>query len=1147
MHFASLKLRGFKSFVDPAELLVEPGLTGIVGPNGCGKSNLVEALRWIMGESSASKMRAAGMDDVIFSGTRLRPPHNVAEVALRITNTSRDAPAAWNDSDEIQVVRRIERSTGSSYSINGQDARARDVRLFFSDVASGARSVSMVSQGQVASLLNAKPQARRQLLEEAAGIVGLQSRRHEADLKLNGAEANLERLADIIAEIETQQANLQRQSRQAMRYRQVSERIRNLLAQLLLRRWLDATEDHERENAALNELETEIVTSTQQVAHENAILLNAQESLKNEEEVLARVDRAVGDLRLERVSLDAERRHYHEQKTSSESQLAQLGDDLAKGRSLISDVVKDLENLDNEETEIRCSEETYAREQSDTLEQVDQLERIVTRVETDVIAKSEQRAVHFARQEAMEMRRLDLESRDSRLELEMAVLKESNNADENESDVEFVLESLQKECSEAAYDLDQARESLGTTQEIHSINQNRAEVARVNLRRAESAVSRLQAEYDALAALAAGHRTEQDAPILDLVAVRSGYEKALGAAFGDELDASTEPGGPATWTGADPLDRPSPLPGDLPALASFVTAPPELSRRLSQTAVVPDHDGDRLASGLEPGQRLVSCEGRMWRWDGYVVHDMDSTVATRIAMRARLETLASDVKVAHDAQETCKTGLARIESELDDTYRQVQLAQASVETGTQSLQNAQDKLRDTSSNFDTLRLQRQNRKSRLDQLESERRELRTELESLRSELEKQEVLIPESELVSARKLLVDERARLSRTRSTLDRVQRTIEENHARLREIAALRTSRTQNHGELTLWVEELDARRCELETTLVRLQKLPQALETRAADLDLRTMESERTLRDARDSVARAQGKLAESTRSLRACESTLAGLRERRASAEVLTAQAKFATDEGANVIESQLGLQPHELVKTIPDIENLATAVHLQTQHDRATRERDNIGAVNLLAQSEAEELELRLRALYAERDELEEAIQRLRRSLHDLNREGRQRLRAAFTTIDDHFQKLNAFFLGGSSRLVLTDSDDPLEAGLDIEVNPSGKDVMRLSLLSGGEKSAASLSLLFALFLTNPAPICVLDEVDDSLDDANVGRFCDLLDELSKSGRSRFLVISHKIQTMARMDRLYGVTMGEPGVSQLLSVDLSGTDHLQLAA
>ena len=1147
MHFSRLRLSGFKSFVDPTDFVIDAGLTGIVGPNGCGKSNLLESLRWVMGEASAKKMRGGEMDDVIFAGTDFRPGRNVSEVVLTLDNSKRDAPPAWNDSEEIQVSRRIERGGGSAYRINGQDARARDVQLFFADIASGTKSSALVSQGQISDLIRSKPAARRHLLEEAAGIAGLQSRRHEAELRLKGAETNLERLGDVVGGLEQQLAALQRQARQAQRYRRLSDRIREAESRWLLRRWMDACGSVTSSEEALQAIEAEVAEATRMVAEATTAQANAAEALPPLRDAEAQAGAALNELQVGRVALEAEERRLNEQRREIAERLRQIESDLERERTLAEDAARALAQMDEEEAALTRQRDGEAEAIATADKASEAMKTTVAELEARVTARAEERAARTARRQALEARTSDLESRIARLDNQTREIEAERGQLNLGLDDTDSLDRLRREEADAEQHLTTAREAFAQAQADHVASREQEEASRAAFREADQALTRMTAERDALQALVARESSGGGAPVLDSLQVAEGYETALGVALGEDLDAPLGDDGAAGWTLLPPLGDASALPGGAEPLSNHVTAPSELARRLGQIGVVSDEQGAALARDLRPGQRLVSASGKLWRWDGYVVRDAESSAAARLAQRARLEALNQQLGAATQRRDATHQAQEAARAQVAEAARSENSTRSAADEAADALSAAREARRAQESLSQAAEARRGDLAAMTERISGERAELASALATARQELSEIPPASAEDGLEALREELIARRADLSGLQGERDHLHREAEFRERRLTAIAQERQSwqgRAQGAGGR---IEDLDARRKAGQDEAAALESKPEQIEAQRRDLATRLDAAEAVRRDAADKRAAAETALAQCDRALRQADGQLSDQREERARREGSVENARQIATEVSRQIRERLEIEPDALAETVADSDQLPGAQDLEDRFGKVVRERENMGPVNLRAEIEAQEVDEQLSVMLSEREDLEEAIQRLRRGIGELNREGRERLMTAFEEIDGHFQRLHKRLFGGHARLSLVDSDDPLEAGLEIEASPSGKKLQILSLLSGGEQALTALALIFALFLTNPSPVCVLDEVDAPLDDANVDRFCDLLDEFAGNGDTRFLVITHHRLTMARMDRLFGVTMSEPGVSQLVSVDLANAELLRATA
>ncbi|WP_118137766.1 chromosome segregation protein SMC [Oceanicella sp. SM1341] len=1147
MEFTKLRLTGFKSFVDPTELSIARGLTGVVGPNGCGKSNLLEALRWVMGENRPTAMRGAGMEDVIFAGASSRPARNYAEVTLTIDNTERRAPAAFNTADQIEVIRRITRDAGSVFKTNGREARARDVQMLFADASTGSHSPALVRQGQISELINARPKARRRILEEAAGISGLYQRRHEAELKLSGTEQNLTRVADVLDQLDQQLASLSRQARQAARYREISEGLRQAEGLLLYLRWREADDERERARAALTEA-TRAAAAAQGATGIKARVREEAEAaippLREEEAIAAAV---LQRLSVEREQLAEQEARARQTIAELTSRLTQIGRDREREQGLNRDAGETLERLTWESGQLTKAAEGHA----DTLAAMQEAARSAAESlqeqEANLDRLSEESARLAARHQTV-ARRLE--------DADRTLARTRKDAEEARAS----LAAVDAERDTAAAAATHAGDGLVTAQE-HQIAAEEAlsaaEAARAGAQSAESErraafsvadgeANALRAEVSGLERLLARDAGKGD-QLLDRVRAAPGFEAALGAALAEDLRAP-ETDGATGWALLPPYDETAPLPGGAEPLAARVTAPPVLARRLAQTGIVARADGAALQAALLPGQRLVSPEGDLWRWDGLRTgaDDTPSAAALRLQQQNRLDALSADLATAEaaaaearDAHEEAREELEAATAADAQARQDRRAADEAVTAATRALNRAEAEVERLAGRHDTLTLALKRREEEAALAATER----ADAEAAQAELGPLE---DARDAVEAAKTLV-EGARLSMltARANADEIRREGEARERRLRDIAresATWTTRLQNAEKR---VADLDARQEQAEEALEEATGRPEEIAAQRETLAANFEAAEARRRRAADTLAAGENALRTAVEEERAAERDASAARELRARAEAMCESADARVEEAAARIAEETEESPEALLERLgvaPDA--LPSPEECELDAARLRRQREALGAVNLRAEEDTREVSAERDTLGREKSDLEEAIVKLRQGISELNREGRQRLLAAFDVVNRNFATLfRHLFGGGEANLVLVESEDPLDAGLEIMCMPPGKKLATLSLLSGGEQTLTALSLIFAVFLANPAPICVLDEVDAPLDDANVTRFCDLLDEMTRQTSTRFLIITHHAVTMSRMDRLFGVTMAERGVSQLVSVDLARAEAL----
>ncbi|MBI1778250.1 MAG: chromosome segregation protein SMC [Proteobacteria bacterium] len=1150
MQFVSLRVSGFKSFVEPTEVTIEPGLTGVVGPNGCGKSNLVEALRWVMGENSPRSMRGDEMDDVIFKGTSQRPNRNQAEVVLKLDNGDRKAPALFNDYDDLEVSRKIERGHGSLYRVNGREVRARDVQLLFADAATGAHSTALVSQGRITQLVNAKPAERRLLLEEAAGISGLHSRRHEAELRLRAAEANLARLDDVLIALDGQLHGLKRQARQASRYRNIGAQMRRLEAQLAHQRWQALLAERQAAADRLAEAERVVADLTGRVASASTAQAEAAGSLPGLRHAEAEAAAALHAVRRAEAELAAEEKRVGDARREAETRLQEIAADLAREAELADDARAALARIERLRQELTLAQVGEGEAMAAAASRLAKEGEAVMQAEAGLAALAERIAVaeaeHAARTRELEAVRQRL----TRLAEEAAEVDEERQSLAAGSDAEAVLAAAAA-ATKAAEERLEAASAAAEAAEQQRLAASAVEAgAREALPQSDAVLSRLAAEAAALRELLAVGRISDLPPLIDKIAAQPGYEAALGAALGEDVNAPAAEDAPVRWRILPPLALVPALPAGVETLDRFVEAPPELARRLSQIGLVADAaEGARLQSELRPGQRLVSREGDLWRWDGYAVAaGAAPQAATRLKQKNRLIVLDAELERAQASRDRAAEVLAAARADEqaasagDRQQREAARAELAALAGARDAESALRRgLSEVASRLATLADRAQRIAADQSEVEARRGAAATALLRIGD-------LAPlRLELADRRAGLTHLRLGLDQARGERDRLAAEVSERRRRLEALGSDGESWRSREAGAAERQARLSERQRLVTGEIERLALRPAELaEERAKILEaIGAAEQARSL--AADTLATAEATLAQADRALRLAERELAEAREARVRLEAQLGQADEAVKHLAQQIRERLECLPERVLELaeLRQDEVPRGAEELTDKLERLTRERDAIGPVNLRAEQEMEELDTQIEGLKTERTDLVNAIQRLRHGISELNREGRERLLASFEQVNKHFGELfTRLFGGGRAFLKLTDSEDPLEAGLEILASPPGTKLQVLSLLSGGETTLTALALLFAVFLTNPAPICVLDEADAALDDANVDRFCTLLEDMARGTGTRFLVITHHRMTMARMHRLYGVTMVERGVSQMVSVDLGEAEKLR---
>jgi chromosome segregation protein len=855
MEFKKIQLNGFKSFADKTNFLIEEGLTGIVGPNGCGKSNIVESLRWVMGETSAKSMRGSGMEDVIFNGTSNKASKNIAEVSIDVENKKNEGPVQYRDLDQISVRRKIEKDKGSKFYINDKEVRARDAQMFFADLSTGAHSPSMISQGRIGALVTAKPTDRRAILEEAAGISGLHVRRHEAELRLGAAENNLKRADELRRQQEKQLANLQKQAEEATKYKLISEEIKKIEAGLYYLKLLEIDKEIKIENEINNEAGGEVEGFNNKIAElENLIKIATDKVSPLREKNIENLSR-IQRLNLELQSLDEENTRIQDEIESINKSISTLDEDINRERGII----------------------------------------------------------------------IDANSNEKRLKEEKADLIEIDSK-------YFETEKLSNE------DLENAKKEL---------------------------------------------KKEQEA--VDEV-VNNIAEGSINISLG-------------------PIKN--------------------------------------VKNSINRAKELIDS------------NEIQQAVTLLDRCNMELDNFLNDLKNEKSRQELLNV------NEKSQNIKQLQEKYADAYSKNQSIKNESIK-----------------RNERIKTIE-------TEIESWKNLLSNSEKMVAE---------LIERKNKLSDQLKELENQPRVQAERKGQISE--NLRIS-DKEKVDNDIVIEETDKRIETLRTELNEIQEQSIQIRERKASSG-----------------------------------ATIEGLQKRKS--------------DLLDRINSELNLSEDNILENsnLNGIEELPNAIDQEDALDKKKQERESLGSVNLKADEETSKYEDEIKKMEQDRSDLVTAIVKLKDSINELNQKGRERLIEAFEKVNRKFNEVyTKLFNGGNAKLELVDSDDPLEAGLEMLVSPPGKRLQSITLLSGGEQALTALSLIFAVFLTNPSPICVLDEVDAPLDDANVTRFCNLLEELIKITNTKFIIVTHHALTMSKMNRLYGVTMPEKGISQLVAVDLQKAESM----
>lgn len=1140
MKFQSVRISGFKSFLEPTEIQMNMGLTGVVGPNGCGKSNIVEAIKWIMGENSARQMRGDGMDDVIFSGTNERPSRNFAEVSIKLDNSEKKAPAIFNHYDEIEITRKIEREKGSVYRVNGKQVRARDIQLIFADNGTGARSSGIVGQGRIAQIIDSNPEDRRVILEEAANIKGLHSRRHEAELKLKGASDNLDRLSDIEQTYKEQLIELEKQGRKAARYRSVGERIRKAEATLFFNLMNNAKKEAndleiqlKKANENVSQGQIKVAEHTKSQLH----LANKIPDLKKDE---AEKAATLQTLNITKIKLDEEKSSAQNALQNIINQINLINNDIARESEIKEDAKKSLSTLLTEEKNLKEDSENFSTKITKATDLVKKLRSISD-------AADEKLSTITSEIYSIKSDKSDLEKRINNLKQKIEVtqnqLANFNIEDDKNRfklDKEKII-NLKKRIQENnqlndGYKVELEKLEKLETRLIEEKNTAVFEFNKVNL------------EFDSLSTLL-GRDTLNSNTLEKTIGNINNLEEAIGSVLGETLlapilsdDQSTE--NTTYWRDDFKTISPASLPESVIPIVTKITKSSILDTALKGVGIVNNKEiAFKLQKKLTFGQALTTPSGGLWRWDGFVQpQGVQNSYSERLQQIARLRLLQNKLPSLEENQSLS-------EKRLDECFNNIKKYK-------DDLSNLQVKLSSLISESNQLELQNTKVESKLLSSEALIKELknteRMSLEEL-SELEKEF-----NNSVNLPSLLAEE----LKVRNNADQSRNELTDAMAAEQRIKSEESFQSRNLIQLGHQKENWKVREEEAKTRLIsleerlktsqdeknRLSTLPESFEKKEVELNIKIEEAISNRNIAADQLVKNETSLNDADKQVREAEKVVSTLREEMIKIEALLNLSKAKIQNIEDRVFEKLKIKSTELNKFINTKEEdqpIKSIEILEKTLQRLLNERETLGAVNLRAEDEMNEMLNKIEVMSKERVDLEEAIAKLRSGIFELNKEGRQRLKESFEEVNENFKQLfQKLFGGGNAELRLVGNEDPLQAGLEVLASPPGKKMQLLSLLSGGEQALTAISLIFSVFLCNPAPICILDEVDAPLDDTNVGRFCDLLNQIVDETNTYFMVITHHRLTMAKMDRLFGVTMEQKGISKLVSVDLEQASRIR---
>ena len=1157
MKFTRLKITGFKSFVDTTALDIKPGLTGLVGPNGCGKSNIVEAMKWNMGEAGPSRLRAGEMNDVIFSGTKGRPSRNSAEVILTIENNNEKLLQTYTNSDEIEVSRKIEKDEGSTYRINNKEVRQRDVQILYADIAIGSRSNAIVDQGQVGKIINSKAQERRQILEEAAGISGIHARKHETELKLKSTEVNLEKLEEIITNDRMRLKELSRQSNQAKRYKIISENIRELDAIILYQRWNKNLINIERLKKELETFTENVNEVTRKISSKSLQQEKIENDLSPLREEAQKYANLLNKFKVEYDLLIKEEESLSLEQATQKENIKYLKMEILNEENLHKELDNQFKELDNVISKISSNNTNINLSQlNENLENAKKEEaynsEVLTEAERVLSYNISQRDNLNNDISKLKLQNIDAVNnlKNTREELNNLnnISKDNDKKDIFYKDINILKKRLQEE--DINEELIIKKKDLVKV-EIKKFNEQTNE-KKIILQGKLRNIDQYNASKDILTKL---FESDEKNIVINYLKFPKGFEKAIEASLGHGLKAALEKSS-IEWRNIE-QNTLNKLPEGIISLSEHAKGVPEVFNILKLTGLVENTvQGDLLQHKLMPGQQLVTKNGGLWRWDGYTHNEDAKTPANQILQnKTNLIDLNSKIKTSLLEADKCESIILNLNSKIElaeDNIREYNTRLLNINNNKIEIRNTIEQKQNALSIY----IENHNEnKTKLAILQSSKLKYKQLLETLSNDMDNYQN--KEKSLISIEilKKNIDQitiknnekKIELSNQISIYQKELSTIENKENQLTQLKneqfRLNTQLTniinrinklknnQNKAELNL--KNLDFKPIKIEKSKIKILKEIDNLEENLTKTSNLLSESENTNKNI--------------TNDLRSYNEELILYRENRARQEGLLQQSHERQNDDKKIIYEKLNISPDKFNEIIDISKEFLDIEQSNLALEKLIIQRERIGPVNLVAEEDSEKLRIKLEEIEKEKEDLINAISKLRTSIRTINKEARSKLLEAFEEVNKYFKELFInLFGGGEAYLKLEGSDDPLESGLELMASPPGKKLQQMSLLSGGEQALTAMALIFSVFLTKPSPICVLDEVDAPLDESNVDRFLDLIDSISKKSGTRFLVVTHHRLTMARMDRLYGITMQEPGVSQLVSVSLKEAEKIKIA-
>ena len=1132
-----LRISGFKSFAHSTELLIQDGVTGVIGPNGCGKSNVFEAIRWVMGESSSKSLRSNSMDEVIFNGTQQVPAKNFAEVSIELDNFEGELPGNISNEKKVVITRTLERGVGSFYKINNKEVRAKDVSILFYDSGSGPRSSSIISQGNIDQIINSKAIDRKVILEDAAGTSGLQSRRHESELKLQATETNLEKIDLNLNNLIDQKKDLSRQSRQAEKYEQISESIKFYQSIIVFTKWKNNITEIDQTQ-----------TLKDKVSEETQIFINELAKFQNELIVKKKI---ATQLNQKKESLNKRNFQIRNEINKYSNELNGINNKKEEINRFLKTIENDKELEKTRFLELEKNKKNLQQKISQSSEINEKKKKILRLVakETELKNKIKQLETIFVNEiqlslgeefkfDNLKENKENLKKKINFTQLLIADLKKNLNKYEKDFYTQDQQINKLKNKIQGIQDLINKRKKVinQTNQNTQMVNENIKKVlAEIDV--SATKLTQIETELKTLNLLT-GNKSLSDDSVVNLLKIKKGFEDAVYAALTNELDATLKKSKKrwieTSFKNIDPIEN---------NLSNFVSSPKELYLILSQIKLVENSkEAIEKQKTLKVGQSIVDKSGAIWRWDGFISEENNRNKKL-IDAQLKIKELINQQKkfrVNLNSLRVKKESLLKVQSELNETlknenynleknYKEYDLTQSQHSTLIQKKSILEFNIKDIKKKLDTNLKEEKLLSKELEKIESiqvssskfdnnknEKEEVQKTIQNLDHQLEKKR-----EEINSIKESIMKEELNENFHKNDLQKTDVRI---------------------TECVKQIEILEKREINYINENNKLESLPSDLQKKINHYQGLSNEIEKEINQNLSDENESKGLIFNLEKKIERFNKERESKVNEITKIDINLENLKIKEKELRSTIFQRSKIQPEELEKNLVEQQiEISNYEDIKIKLDRLISQREQMGPVNLRAKIEEKIISQSIDDLDMEKIDLIQAIEKLRLAINKINNEGKNRLLKAYEEVNRNFSDLfKKLFNGGEAKLELIKSDDPLQTGIEIYARPPGKKLSSISLLSGGEKALTAISLIFSIFLINPSPICILDEVDAALDESNVEKFCNILQELKKNTKTKFLIITHHKITMTSIDRVYGVTMTQKGISDIVSVDFDKT-------